>query len=84
MPFSIAFNCLVCNLQRITHLEIEDPALPSDSKKINSLLQAINAMNNLVAVSLPNSINVTINPSMTSEFNGALKKKKYLQRLNFR
>ena len=72
----------VNSFQRITHLEIEDVTMASDNKKLECLLQAMNIMNNLVAVSLPNSIDVTQNPMMTSKLNGVLKKKQYLQRIN--
>lgn len=69
--------------QRITHFEYEDPLLPRDAGKFQALVGGLRSLCNLVAFSLPNSLDCKVNEDMIKDLNVALKDMKHLQRLNF-
>ena len=69
--------------QIISHLEFEDKTLPEDRNRFNSLISAFAMMNNMEALSLPSTLDVTVNEDMTTLLNRVLRKLDRLHRLDF-
>lgn len=69
-------------MQRITHFEVEDPTLSRSEKKFDSFINAILELRHIIALSLPGSIDTTVNEDMCTRLNEALQKCEYLERIN--
>ena len=70
-------------MQLITHIELEDTLLPQDNDAFSALLQFLAKLHRLVALSLPNSVDIKYNQQMASSFNKLLRKLPNVSRLNF-
>jgi len=73
---------LVFDPYRVTHFEYVDNHLSHNDRRIRDLLAALSAMKNLFALSLPESIDVTVNQTFPADLNACMKKMKFLHRLN--
>ena len=78
----LCFSSPLAPIQKLTHLELDDPTLSSDNQKMDNLLEALCSLPNLCALSLPQCIDLTHNQTPAIDLNNTLKKLKHLQRLN--
>lgn len=66
----------------ITHLEYEDVDLPEDPARQLYLLEALRSLTNLVALSLPDCLNSSIDVSAICSLSRQLQHLKHLRRIN--
>ncbi|KAK7087593.1 uncharacterized protein [Littorina saxatilis] len=66
----------------ITHLQVEDPDLCSDTSRWNTLLETIHRLPSLRALSLPNTVHVNLHANAAHELAQTVKSLPGLRRLN--
>lgn len=64
-------------------MEINDSSLPENNERFSSVLKVLNKVNNLVALSLQNSVDIKLNQQMASSLNKLFRKLTRLRRVDF-